>query len=316
MSETPLVSVIMNCFNGERYLREAIDSVFAQTFDNWEIVFWDNASTDGSASIAKSYGPKVAYFKAEKNTPLGEARNLAVKKARGSLLAFLDTDDVWIPERLEEGVKVMSDVRWSMCYAGIEEIRADGGHLRWLLPMHQSGEVFGPLLNQFDINIPTLLVRKSALEKHSLFFDPSFKASEEYNLFMRLAAVEPIATIPQYLAKWRCHESSLTGQTTSVWADERERTLNRLAADHPHLRQRYDSEFTEAYARAAYYRACHHVRLGQMKEATRALSPIRKRGLKYSVLYWLTYFPKTVWDLVHHPVLKRKIIPRLLGLAQ
>ena len=74
-NNTPLVSVIVNCFNGERYLKEAIESVYAQSYDNWEIIFWDNASTDGSAKIAKSYDKKLKYFLAEKTVCLGEARN-------------------------------------------------------------------------------------------------------------------------------------------------------------------------------------------------------------------------------------------------
>ena len=61
--KSPLVSVIMNCYNGETYLREAIDSIYAQTYQNWEIIFLDNASTDDSANIAKSYDKKIKYLK-------------------------------------------------------------------------------------------------------------------------------------------------------------------------------------------------------------------------------------------------------------
>ena len=63
MSEQPLVSIIMNCFNGERYLREAIDSIYAQTYSNWEVIFWDNASIDSSYKIASSYDSKIKLFK-------------------------------------------------------------------------------------------------------------------------------------------------------------------------------------------------------------------------------------------------------------
>jgi glycosyltransferase involved in cell wall biosynthesis len=76
MTEQPLVSVIMNCCNGEKYLQEAIDSVLAQTYKNWEIVFWDNQSIDDTAQIAKSYDdPRIKYHRSESFTPLGEARN-------------------------------------------------------------------------------------------------------------------------------------------------------------------------------------------------------------------------------------------------
>src|ERR1035441_6876343 len=92
----PRVSVVMNGFNGERYLRAAIDSVVAQTFQDWELIFWDNASTDGSAEIVRSYGDaRLRYFRGERTVPLGAARKLALEKVRGEWIGFLDTDDLW-----------------------------------------------------------------------------------------------------------------------------------------------------------------------------------------------------------------------------
>ena len=82
--EKSLVSVIINCFNGEKYLREALDSVITQTYKNWEIIFWDNQSTDESAEIFNSYDDvRLRYFLAPKFTKLGQARNLAVANATG-----------------------------------------------------------------------------------------------------------------------------------------------------------------------------------------------------------------------------------------
>ena len=98
----PLVSIIMNCFNSEKYLSQAIESVIAQTFGNWELVFWDNQSTDSSSKILKSYeDARIRYFHADKHTPLGDARNFAVSKARGKWLAFIDCDDFWDFRKLE-----------------------------------------------------------------------------------------------------------------------------------------------------------------------------------------------------------------------
>ncbi len=83
-SSTPTVSVIMNCLNCAKYLREAIDSVFAQTYEDWEIIFWeDNASNDDSERIARSYGNKLRYFRSDVSLPLYGSRNLAVQEARG-----------------------------------------------------------------------------------------------------------------------------------------------------------------------------------------------------------------------------------------
>ena len=102
-----LVSVIMNCYNGEKYLREAIDSVYSQTYKDWEIIFWDNASTDRSAEIAKSYNSKLKYFRGEKTIPLGAARNKALEKCSGDYVAFLDCDDLWMEDRLKKQMELM-----------------------------------------------------------------------------------------------------------------------------------------------------------------------------------------------------------------
>ena len=100
-SKEPLVSVIMNCYNGEKYLKEAIDSVCAQTYENWEIIFWDNQSADQSAKIFQSYNdPRLKYHYAPIHTFLYEARNNAIEKARGEFIAFLDVDDWWYSEKL------------------------------------------------------------------------------------------------------------------------------------------------------------------------------------------------------------------------
>jgi len=98
----PFISIVINCLNGEEYLREAIDSIYDQTYTNWEIIFWDNASTDKSAAIAKSYGKKLRYFLSGSIDTLYNARNKAVVGARGEYLAFLDCDDWWYDDFLLE----------------------------------------------------------------------------------------------------------------------------------------------------------------------------------------------------------------------
>ena len=95
MNDQPLVSVIMNCYNGEKYLRESIDSVVAQTYENWELIFWDNHSTDNSAQIVQSYGDsRIYYFCSQTFTPLGEARNLAIKQSNSEFIAILDCNHI------------------------------------------------------------------------------------------------------------------------------------------------------------------------------------------------------------------------------
>ena len=98
----PLVSIIMNCFNGELFLKDSIKSVLDQTYKNWELIFWDNKSTDKSAEIFKSFKDKrLKYFYADEHTSLYKARNLAIDKSKGDFISFLDTDDLLNQNKLE-----------------------------------------------------------------------------------------------------------------------------------------------------------------------------------------------------------------------
>ena len=97
----PKVSILMNCFNGDKYISEAIDSVLSQTYENWELIIWDNQSTDNSKEVIFSFKDKrIKYFFAENHTGLGKARQLASLKFTGELIAILDVDDIWMREKL------------------------------------------------------------------------------------------------------------------------------------------------------------------------------------------------------------------------
>src|SRR5271157_4516573 len=105
----PLVSVIMNVRNGASTLREALDSVLAQTFTDWEAIVWDDRSTDGSAEIVAQYSdPRIRYFLSREETSLGKARDTAIRQVRGEWLAFLDQDDLWMPRKLEMQIPLES----------------------------------------------------------------------------------------------------------------------------------------------------------------------------------------------------------------
>ena len=101
----PLVSIIINCHNGERYLQECINSVLSQSYKNWEIIFWDNKSSDNSKKILKKFtDQRIKYFFSENFTNLYDARNLAINKCNGNFVSFLDTDDMWVKNKLEKQI--------------------------------------------------------------------------------------------------------------------------------------------------------------------------------------------------------------------
>lgn len=314
MTQEPFVSVVINCYNGEKYLVEAIDSVFAQTYKNWEIIFWDNASTDRTAEIAKSYGDKVKYYLAPKTTPLGEARNLAIKKSKADLVAILDADDIWMPERLEKQIKAFWNTDAVVCYTAVEEISKEGKHLRNVHIHKKSGYVFEQLLNQFDINVSTLLMKREFMEKENYEFDLEMVGSEEYNLFMRIAAKYNFCIIDECLAKWRVHQStSLTGQSMYRWAYEREYTLKQVLEANPGIDNKYPEAFKEAFARAKYYRARYLMSIGSKKEAVKELSSVAFVDIKYFGLTIISLLPAFIWNAIHSPTVKHKLIPGVMS---
>ena len=104
----PLVSIIMNCHNGEKYLETSLPSIFEQNYKNWEVIFWDNSSTDNSKAILKKFSDKrIKYFYSKKFNSLYKSRNLAITKAKGKYLCFLDVDDQWKYDKLFKQVSSM-----------------------------------------------------------------------------------------------------------------------------------------------------------------------------------------------------------------
>lgn len=113
MSSKPLVSVVIIFLNAKKFIQEAIDSVFAQTYVNWELLLVDDGSTDGSTEIALRYADqypgKVLYLEhdSHQNRGMSATRNLGIRNAKGEYIALLDSDDVWLPYKLEQQVAIM-----------------------------------------------------------------------------------------------------------------------------------------------------------------------------------------------------------------
>lgn len=309
------VSVIMNCYNGETWLREAIDSVFAQTFADWELIFWDNASTDGSTAIARSYGPRLRYFRGEFNVPLGEARHLAMAEATGEWIGFLDTDDLWYTHKLEHQMAAVADTVHVLCYGGIANITSSGQLIRKVLPNYPSGDQFEAQLNQFEINMVTPILRRAVLARHDLDFEPSLTASEEYNLFMRVMTKGTVASVPEVLGAWRMQAGSLTDRQIDRLHLERRFTLDQLELENPGITLAYPTAFREAQARGDYYEGRYLMSLGRRMATFRLLGGNAGVDRRYAALAAAALFPGA-WRAIHSNTLKLKILPRLFGIAR
>ena len=108
MKNKALVSIIINCHNGEKYLQQTLRSILNQDYENWEVIFFDNSSNDGSKNIFKSFDDKrFKYFYNKKKINLYDARNKAIYKAKGDFISFLDTDDIWKRNFLKKHLKII-----------------------------------------------------------------------------------------------------------------------------------------------------------------------------------------------------------------
>ena len=293
----PLVSVIMNCLNGERYLREAIDSVFAQTYDNWEIVFFDNASTDSSEAIAKSYGEKLRYFRNDQTIPLGAARNAALCNARGDLIAFLDTDDRWLPDKLAWQVAIFSESpQADFVYSNYYTLQASTGRTTLgLLRPQPEGYVFGAFLRHCPVNLQTVMVRYSALHNLDSLFDPALEVSEEYDLFMRLLYVSSARYLKQATAVYRVHSNMSSIRHIDKYPVEAGYILKKMRATLPDFEKRYSHEAVYLEAKIGYWYAVAYMHKGDSKHARVSLKPYIRVSPVFFLVYLATYLPHVIW---------------------
>ena len=291
MESMPLVSIIMNCYNSDRFLKEAIDSVYAQTYSNWEIIFWDNASTDNSAAIAHSYDERVKYHYALKTTPLGEARNLALQEAIGKYIAFLDCDDCYLPEKLEKQVLLMEENSYAMCYGSAITINELGHEVRRVSVKNQSGRLIGELLNHYEINMQSVLLRRALLVEDQLNFATNMKYCPDHNLFMEIASRYPVGVVHDFIVKYRVLNDSLSKKTVDIAASEVQFTLDKIVKRAPELKQEFTKEFDQAYEKLYYYEAVAAIYKNDRKQARQELQSIISSKVEYLLLYILLFLP-------------------------
>ncbi|HEX6699166.1 MAG TPA: glycosyltransferase [Gaiellaceae bacterium] len=199
MSE-PLVSVIVAAYNGERFLNETLQSVFAQDYEPFEVVFVDDGSTDRTAEIAQSFPVR---FVRQENRGLPAARNAALAVAKGELVAFLDDDDVLPPTKLSVQAAYLREHAEVGCVLGRQEWILDGVGEPTLPRDPIFGEVGG-------IQLVTAMIRRRVLDKLG-GFDPSYRYAEDRDLFIRMRerGVE-IAVLPEVVLHKRLHGSNMT----------------------------------------------------------------------------------------------------------
>ena len=289
------VSIIMNCYNGEQYLREAIDSTYNQTYENWEIIFWDNNSNDSSAEIAKSYDDKVKYFKSDKTVSLGQARSWALQKATGDYITFLDVDDILLQKKLEMQVAVLdADPAVGMVYSDAIYFSGDNKENSFKLyrgMAQPSGMIFPYLLKKYHLCVDAVMIRKEAYDSIGEGFDKRFNFVEEADVFMRISYQWKTSYINELLVMYRMHERSMSSIMTRFFPEEMQLVFEKLVNNCPGIEEEFRDELRIMKAYIQHGFAIEDFKKGRKRIGRKRLTPYLAVKKRFYVPYMFSFLP-------------------------
>lgn len=206
----PVVSVVIPTYNRANTILRSIQSVLRQTYQDFELIIVDDASTDNTEEMVKSINDsRIKYIKHQKNRGGSAARNTGINEAIGNYIAFLDSDDEWLPEKLEKQIKVLNNLssEWGGVYCGAIIIKNNGVKIK---KADKQGDLYDEFLN-YNVHIfggSTLTARKSALDRVGLF-DETFSRHQDFEFLLRFLKVSKIAAVTLPLAKIYLHNPPL-----------------------------------------------------------------------------------------------------------
>ena len=239
MKDSPLVSVIMPAYNAEAYIGDAIRSVVAQTYANWELIVVDDGSTDKTRKVVGEFSAReerIKYF-AQQNGKQGKARNAGIRNARGSLLAFLDADDLWLARKLELQIQAMAETSADVVYSsGIifrdEEPHDDSKVFPTTFGKTDGRQTFEMLLYRNTVPVTSVIMRREILEKAGWFDErPAYQSCEDFDLWLRAAkAGASFYGMREQLFRYRRHVAAATNKE-SGWRKPMLRVVQRHIND-------------------------------------------------------------------------------------
>ncbi len=234
-----MISIIIPTYNCARYIGEALDSVLAQTRDDYEIIVIDDGSTDGTGDLIKNKYPMVRYFFTEQ-TGVSSARNLGIKMSKGDLIAFLDADDMWSPDKLEKQVAIL-DARpdLSMVFTEHCTFNKDKSIINKSFDKRNKlmrGDIVKNIFLNTYLTTSTVMIKKKVFDKVGLF-EEQLRAAEDDNMWMRISMEHQIDLIDEPLVHYRITEGSLS-RTHRNCIDGVKTNIDLIKAKYPDLYRR------------------------------------------------------------------------------
>lgn len=233
MKQNPKVSVIMSVYNGEKYLREAVDSILTQTFTDFEFIIVNDGSKDRTQEILKSYADPRIHLYHQENTGLTKSLNKALKLSRGEYIARMDADDISLPERFETQIKHFQvDPSLTLCASRYQVIDENGNFSGRIQPFASKKMINWHLLSWYllfrnRICHSSVMVKKVDLLKLNGYAEWA-KRTQDFELWTRMSLKYNMIIIPEVFIYWRYHQSGICQSYSDEQRQTRYKIFHRL----------------------------------------------------------------------------------------
>ena len=283
------VSIIINCHNSEKYLQKTLKSVLDQTFINFEVILWDNASIDNTKNIILSFNDqRFNYHYIKNKTSIGKARKLAVAKARGDYICFLDSDDVFENDKIKKQLLFMETNNYVLSYGSYKVIDEFDNIKYSYKTKNQSGYILKELLERYEVNFQTVMFKRELVYKHEINFDEKLVYTPDYDFIMRVVSKFEIGVINDYLSRYRKYDNSLSTKSLKLIYPENKFTLDFISKDLSLLNSN-NKYFNLAYKKLFYYNSLQFIYSNDYKKARIEIKKTKFIKIQYLILYILLF---------------------------
>ena len=211
----------MNCFDGEAYLDEALNSIIQQSYKNWELIFWDNKSNDKSLEIVSSYDDqRIKIFQSSEHTNLGKARKNAYQKVSGDFLTFLDVDDIWHKEKLSSQIENFDDEDIGISFTN--SLYFSNRRRKTLYnPKSEIKVNTSTLITNYPLSLSSIMLSINKIKELNYVFDENYSHICDFDLMVRLSSVSKVKYLNKVLSGWRIHGNNESFKKKEIFSKEK-----------------------------------------------------------------------------------------------
>ena len=287
------VSVVIPAYNCERYIKETIESALSQTYKDIELIVVDDGSTDGTGEIVKSFSSKLKYVPQNKNTGPSAARNEGIKMATGEYVAFLDHDDVWMPNKIERQIRLFEDNgETALTYSNYLYVGQSGKEMGTLFDTVRPhrGFIFEHLILDNFVPTSSVVFKKKVLDEIGGFKE-RFLIAHDFELYLRIAERYKADFISTPLVRRRIYPASASIEGRKIMLEETigiiKNYRDKINSRNPLLARRVDKRI----AKYMFYIAIWFLEHGDKREAIAGYSDcIKTKAIDYKIALASLFF--------------------------